>query len=617
MRVADIYDAAKKTAGNCDQQTVFEFISDALQLLNAKGEFDVLKVYLDLPTQNGNLVTLPEFVETPLKASIGGNPSFSRDRIYEFSMNGPGATSTRTTFGWEDRGFVPTLVTLPSASRLLAVLSTGDDDKKLVIQGLDANNNEITETIVIDDVADVATTQTFSKITAVSKDVTTNSISLYATANGTTHTTLLSTYGPYETEPKYRQIRLSDTGKTVRLLVRRKTFAVNTMDDFIPVQSKIGLLLAIKAILAYSRTDSATARAFEEDAARITTEAQRALTSFTDLAKDTEKDSARGLHLANRDSAIVADIYDDVSDIVGPVGPGKVFDAITEGLEALNNKGHWDGLTGYVDIFPSIDSTTGSTMRLTLPRYVESPITLNLGGRPMSMRNKWFEFHLNGPGSDAPIGVHSWDWDGDTCTQNPLQYDVQVVLIPDSNSDDGKTVTIYGLDDNSKPLGSGVGVIYTIDHTKLLPLAGDQKISRIDRIVRDSTTGFVKMLGYSVDQTQSVQLGYWYPDETEPQYMRIRVPTWSNWVRMRYRKRTLKVSSLTDPLHLYSRTAIITMIRSLQELKKPEPNMDLAEKLDQKAVALLEDEQSSRNPSEVFNIQMETGVGWGSNYILA
>src|SRR5205807_647133 len=82
----------------------------------------------------------------------------------------------------------------------------------------------------------------------------------------------------------------------------------------------LGLMLMLKALVSYQRTEVQLARAQEEDAVRITTEAQRATTAFIDLAKDTEMDSARAINYNNRDSIIVADIYDDVARIVGPIG---------------------------------------------------------------------------------------------------------------------------------------------------------------------------------------------------------------------------------------------------------------------------------------------------------
>jgi hypothetical protein len=608
MRVADVYTDVKNFLGQTDATTVYWYLSEAASLLAQKGSWEVRKAYLELPTQSGNQVTLPSFVESVLKVNVDSTPSFSRDRIYEFSLNGPGSNTQRTDYSWEDRGFLPTLITMPIASRVLITGSAADVSLKVVIAGLDASNIEITETLIIQ-AGDVASSKTYSSLTQVSKDVTTNAISLYASADGTAHTTLLSTYQPYETQGQYRQIRLSKTGVTAHLLVLRKTAKVYTQDDFIPIVSKIGLLFMVKALVAYSRTDRETGKGFEEDAVRIATEAQQNLTAFIDLAKDTEMDSVRGLNYNNRDSIIMADVFDDIAKITGPIGQYKVFDKTTEALEALHNKGNWDGLTGYVDIL-----TDGGSY-VTFPRYVESPIAITLGGRPMFMRNKWFEFHLNGPGSDCNEFARAWDWVGDVVTIQPLTYVVQLIAIPDNNADDGKKITIYGLDDNQKPLmtGSAMGYTFIVDHTKVLPGTNDQKISRIDRITRESTVGFVRLTGFSTDQTKSVQLGYWYPDETEPQYMRIKLPRQSNWVRMRYRKRTLKISSLTDPIHLKNKLALVCMVRAVEERYKG--NKDAADDFETKSVQYVSEEQMSRNPGENFSLQFDETC-FGSNYIL-
>jgi hypothetical protein len=611
LRVADIFTDAKKTCANVDTVTVLGFISDAIEILSNKGAWDARKVYLSLPIQAQNLVTLPSFVESALKVNIDNTPTFSRDRIYEFSLNGPGSTTQRTDFSWEDRGFVPTLVSITPGSRMIVAASAADVGLKVVVSGLDSNNKEISETILIG-ASNVASVNTYSSLLNVSKDVTTNQILLYSnpSLDGVTLGNLLSTYNPFETDGKYRQIRLSKTGLTARMLVIRKTSRVNSQDDFIPVVSRYGLLLMIKALMAYGRTDKDTGAAYEELAIQKTTEAQQSQTSFAELAKSTEMDSPRGLNYNNRDSIIVADIYDEACMIVGPLGQLKVFDKITEAVEALHNKGNWDGLVGYVDIL-----TDGTNTYVTLPRYVESPIAINLGGMPMFMQNKWFEFHLNGPGSSCDDLVRAWQWVGDTRTSNPLTYVVQITAIPDNSVDDGKSITIYGLDDVQKQLmtGTNVGYTFTMDHTKVLPLVNDQKISRIDRIVRDPTSGFVRLMGFSTDQTLSTQLGYWYPDETEPLYNRIKLPRFSTWVRMRYRKRTLKVSSLTDPIHLRSKLSICTMLRSIEALNKGDLNA--APALESKALQFLSEEQMSRNPGESFDLQFSS-VSFGDNYIL-
>jgi len=255
------------------------------------------------------------------------------------------------------------------------------------------------------------------------------------------------------------------------------------------------------------------------------------------------------------------------------------------------------------------------------------------------MRNKWSEFHLNGPGTDeyggqymggAQFGswygaggsgrwgqIHAWDAIGTVCTIKPMRAVSQLVAIPDSMADDGKTLRIYGYDGTGKWIidqDGEDGFTLTVDHTKLVPDKDtDQQVARIERITRDATSNFVKLYAFdAIQQTISVLLGYYYPDETEPQYFRIKLPLDARWIRLRYRKRTLKVTSVWQPLHLYSRMSIITMVRSLKAL---ESDASGAQVLEEKAVKFLDDDQKARNPGEVFQLQFNEDAGWSSNFI--
>ncbi len=64
----------------------------------------------------------------------------------------------------------------------------------------------------------------------------------------------------------------------------------------------------------------------------------------------------------------------------------------------LANKSQWDGMDGYVDI------VTDQRGYMTLPRRVEVPIGVNFWRTPAQIRNKWYEFHMNGLGTDPVRG---------------------------------------------------------------------------------------------------------------------------------------------------------------------------------------------------------------------
>jgi len=951
LRVYDIFAEASEYLGTNDQTHVFRTCTRATEYLAAKGDWDVLKGYVDLPVQHHNLVVLPRQVETPLKWTIDGVPAFSRDRLYEFTLNGFGSNGggqDRTETSWEDRGFVPFMV-LPSANgfgffKVTVSYSPRNAGQKVYIAGKVAafGGTEVTETLTISANQWVTSTYEYSEVTEINKDVTHDYVGIYIhetppqqlppfgptdmtppsdspdalhmplmapnsgsyryplrviietadridgltlmyTLDGTDPTvtngipidgwagevvvtqspqvvkacevldgvagpikantytvtgggilnlpiirpdsgryplpllvaidavdpntgitlmyttdgsdpsltngipvagwhaeltisaypavvkaceiernnlagpiagvayglnppiiqppsgsyqfpltanisaqdqlpptnvdvpapviglvytidgtdpsatnglpvpsdgnvimttapvvlkacqllsgvagpiaradysagvqpppgpdptppqpvpptppqwTLLAIYWPLETNPKYRMVRISQIGVRARFLFRRKVFKIDSMDDFIPIQSQLGFLTMVQAIQALRRKDLETAKALADAAVEITTDAQRATTGFIELATNTEVQEARNYQIFNRDSVIVMDIFDDVAKIMGNVGENVIFDTTTTALEILCNKGHYDGLTGYVDI------TTDGWRYVTLPRFVDQPVAIAVNGRPAFMRNKWSEFHLNGPGSDeyggqhmggAQFGswyghsgsgrwgqIHAWDSVGVVCTIAPLAAVSQLVAIPDTINDNGKTLRIYGYDETGKRIFDSQGDGYTVvcNKNKLVPnINTDQKIARIERITRQSSNGFVRLYAFdAAQQTTSVLLGYYYPDETEPTYFRIKLPIDARWIRLRYRKRTYKVTSIWQPLHLFSRTAIITMVRALKLL---DTDPAAAEQMEQKAVKYLDDDQKARNPGESFQLQFNEDCGWNSNFILS
>ncbi len=609
MIVSDIKNSVTRILGKCDDAIIYDRITHAVSTLACRGNWEPLLGYLDITVASGNVVTLPPQVQNVIKVNINNNPSFSRTRLYEFSLNGPTNDMSETTgYSWMDKGTVATMVPLGATSLLRAVSSAGDNGKLLRIYGRNSDGVEISDTLTLNATTPPVTLNSYKYIDRVLKDATAATVALQTSPGAV----LLSTYSPSETEPQYRQILLSKPAASVKMLFRRNTFKITNDLDFIPLNSQMAMLLMVLSIEKYlsdTTTEGlALAKGYEEEAVRLCKEEQESRTGF-DISQTDEIQTPLDLNYNNRDSIIVADIFDDVATILGPVGRGKVFDHITESLEALNNKSQWDGMDGYIDI--TVDDST-----ITLPRYVEVPIEVNIGGRPAQMRNKWFEFHLNGPGQEC-CGSCSWMWDdrGDVVTIKDVDYEQQLIAIPDLTEDNGKRIRIYGYeaDENGQekwiktvnPITSQLddGFWITISTSAIVPPTDSQKVTRIERIVKDVTKGFVSLQGFDIARNAIVIQGYYYPDETEPNYRRIRIGGSCDWVRMRYRKRTLKVTSLTDPLHLKSKLAIMLMARALVSYKKGEA--DKAAEMELLATQKLLEEQQSRNPGDVTKFSFD------------
>lgn len=585
MLVSDIYEDARSVVNFGDEDLVFSRISDAVETINSKGNFDALLGYVTvIPT--GNIITLPSFVGSPLKVNIDNHPTFARDRLYEFTLNGPGSNAEQAGWTWSDKGHVP-VFQQPLAPSVINVMGdVSDNGKTVTVRGISDTNEVIEQQFIIGTLSN--SLLNYREITSVTKQVTLKKVTLESLDG-----TILATYEPRETVPEFRQIRISKTGATAYILYRAKSFRVASQNDVIPIRSKMGLLYMMKSLEAYRQERFDTAKALGDQAVQLATEEQKANDAFMELSVSSEDSTVLNLNYNNIDSLIVADIYDDAAKIVGPVGQKKLFDNLTEAISILGRKAQWDSLRGYVDI------STDQYCYVTLPRYVEYVIKLNTNGYPSEMKNKWFEYHLNGPGEDW-VPCDSWKDIGEVVTLHDADYSIKLRAIPDSPEDSGM-IMVYGYfrgkrvmtSDDEGVLTEGAAIPIDASGNQISPVLFD----RIERITKPITNGFVRLLAQAPDNTGEFTVGYYYPDETEPRYRRVELPVDSACVRIMYRRRQLKITSLTDPIHLKSKTAVLTMLQSLAALKAGK--VQDATALEATAVRYLAEENSINNQSEV------------------
>ena len=595
MIVADVWSDSKEATGYTDDALVYSRISDAVEVLSNKGDFDALTGYATIKA-DGNLITLPPEIEVPVKVSIDGNPSFARDKYYEFTMNGPGPDADRVGWSWEDKGLVPVFRQPDPGTTLIASGPAGAVVKIGYRNGGAENHVSL---------AMGASSPPVTTVTSVAKLVTTGIVTIIDS-----NSNLVVALGPNTTDSALRQIRISKPGATCYIMYRKTRFRVSAQTDIIPIRSKMGLIYMIRALQAYrdDRVDVGTA--LETQALKLATEEQTSHNAFVDVAKSTENAPILDLNYNNIDSIIASDIYDDACKIVGPIGRQHVFDKITEALSILSRKAQWDSLRGYVDI------VTDQYSYVTLPRYVESVIRLNINGRPTEMRNKWFQFHLDGPGDDwATCG--SWEDVGEVATLRDAPYTVQLTAVPDSPSDDGKIIWVYGSFRGKRvatwgedgTVVDGMPITIQSDGEALGPV----EIDIIERITKPQTDGFVRLIAQDTAGLESFLVGYYYPDETEPKYRRIKLPRGCETVRIMYRKRHLKITALTDPIHLRSKTAILTELRALDALEKGD--VASAEAFEMKAVKYLLEENAINNQGEDWSLEADDDWSYARQYV--
>lgn len=141
---------------------------------------------------------------------------------------------------------------------------------------------------------------------------------------------------------------------------------------------------------------------------------------------------------------LVRDLYQKVSEVLGRCSQAVIFDRLTEVIEVLAAKGAWDPLVGYVDICGGTDCRT-----FTLPNDIETPLAVNICGRPAYFRSKWAEFHLNGAGSNRET---PWTWDDVGFV--PVIQDILtpsiLVALADLKNDLSSVIQVFGRDSQGR-----------------------------------------------------------------------------------------------------------------------------------------------------------------------
>ncbi len=299
IQVADIYDEAKKIVGVEGDNDAFLFrrITDAVELLANKGDFDPLLGVLDIGVHD-RLVTLPPEVETILGMNICGRPALARDAMFRFHLNGLGdrhnALGLRgwRQFEFEDLGDFPTYRELMTPSKLIVYCSnTEDEGKQFWVYGFDAQGNTIRTKVgdVWRDGAPITVVTAymilpedapvFARITGIQKESFVGACRLSTIDVSTMTGTLLGVYQWNDTLPRFRRIRISHCAPWVRIMFRRSTFKITSIYDFIPLGNTQALIMMLRAIRNYDSPGGiAEAEAQEATALRWLSEQQHTST---------------------------------------------------------------------------------------------------------------------------------------------------------------------------------------------------------------------------------------------------------------------------------------------------------------------------------------------------
>ena len=614
--VSDVIGQVGRVLGTCDQDYTYDVLTRAVELLANKPTktgvlWDPLLIYIDIPVVDGFYVCLPPHVEKPIKININKSPSFSRNQFFEFSLNGPGSIDPEAGYQWQDRGWKALQKPWPLSGNQFILMSSDANDTNTVVK-LNTINQDGT-TSWIDAIIGYPGPKIWGVLEA-SKPVTLGSLQLYA-APFVIETALVATWAPEVLYPQFEWLKLSQTGVSCKILARRRTYRLTQPTDVIPLSNRQAIITSCIAIKAYDTLnwdDGATA---EQNALRFLDEDQAARNLFQRVSQAAETSPTLNLSINTRDAIIVADLYDAACDIFGPIGQQKVFDRMTEAVELLANYSNWDPLIGYVDI------QTWDSFYVTLPQYVDQVLAINVNKSRGIFRNQWHEFHLNGLGQDndnvdvvgsnRPCG--GWEEIGEMPCAFPLLSPSYLVAAPVSPVDNGTSVRVYGIDQNDLPIYSkdgNLGAIITCEQGSFDISDQQLPFKRIDRILIGAPQSFLQL--FATDGTQYLQsLGTFWPNISEPRFRIIKIGQQAVTVRLRYKKRLVKITSLTDPIHMRSRSAMLNAMRSIQTAIS-DPNS--AQFLLEAAKDLLNKEWRATHPQEQMGIQVDPDT-WGSSFV--
>ena len=618
--VSDVLPQVGRVLGTCDSDYVYDVLTRGVELLANKPTktgvcWDPLMIYVDLPVVQGFYVCLPPHIEKPLKINLNRQPAFTRNQFFEFSLNGPGSNDPEAGWSWQDRGWRCLQKPWPPGGAPLLIQSSNSND--IGVQLLVNSINEDQSTAWINAFVGTPLPPHIFGILEVSKPVTLGTLSVYS-SNAQTPEALVAQWAPDVLYPQFEWIKLSQNSVACKILARRRTHKLTLPTDVIPLSNRQAIITATIAIKAFDTLNWDDGAAAEGNALRFLEEDQAARNLFQRISNAAETAPTLNLTIGTRDSIIVADIYDAACDIFGPIGQTKIFDRITEAIELGNNLSQWDPLIGYVDI------NTWDSFNVTLPYYVDQILAINVNKTTGIFRNQWFEFHMNGLGQDndnadivgsnRPCG--GWEEVGEMPCAFPLAAPSYLVASPLDSADNGLPIRAYGIDVNDLPVfgpDGNPGASITCEQNSFdisgQPGAPWKVIERI--VIQGTAQGFVQL--NATDGTQYLQnLGTYWPGVPEPKFRVIRIGQKAVTIRLRYRKRWLKITSLTDLIHLRSRSAMLALMRAIQTgMTDPQG----AAVLQQAAKVLLNQEWRANHPHEELSIQVDPAI-WGSSFIL-
>lgn len=309
------------------------------------------------------------------------------------------------------------------------------------------------------------------------------------------------------------------------------------------------------------------------------------------------------------------------NDILGISNRDQIIDYINRAVEIAAFRANWNPYVSTLDI-----CSDGSGC-ITLPSFVDVVLAANVGGRPATFRNSWYEYHINGLGSNSACGgACGVFWDDKMWSptfQDPKRWSLLGAICEDPIDGNGSLELIVQgetMDANynvkqaltippTGPSSPGVRVQLLTNYAATDP--GVTYFRKITQVTKPITRGYVKLIAFPPEQlAQAVTIGYYAPNETNPRFKRMKVSCGCEWVRVKYRRKTIDLVNDYDIVPLASYQAVLDLLKAIR--LRETNNIDLAEKYELKAIQLLQDIQTIEDGPNWGPLQIDPSFGIGT-----
>lgn len=311
---------------------------------------------------------------------------------------------------------------------------------------------------------------------------------------------------------------------------------------------------------------------------------------------------------------IVEDIIDDVSEALGNSGDSRplIFRRLNLAVEMLSAKGDWDPLLDVVDVHIPEGSSS-----FALPAFVHTVLGVSTDGVPVVGRDRFFEFHQNGPGRFEPgTGYRDWREQGLFSTQYPVSAPGRLIAQAEHPNDVNgySSFTVHGFDvqglrltelDENGNVRNGIRIPIVQGYVPAnlsLP-----EVSRITSIRKPITQGRVRLYVDRGSDTASELLGTYEFQDQSPEFLRIDLGKPALAVRVFFRHKSAKVVDDSGVIRLHNVMALLNAVKAVRYYLQDDPEQGAA--YEAVATRMLQEQEAVRQPPNHTPIQVAGVVG--------